>query len=293
MGKSKTAGAKAAGNGTKGKGPVKPAPKKSTPKKESTEKKPVAVKGNSPTPPPVVERKPLHLCALCHKGIYAGEPTKTLVGGDVSHPSCYRDPMATTEAQASARQAAGVYLDYNRRTCIAIKVDKLVTFVMREPDGAYEVFTEEVHKFKDRFTHYPSYPVERAARLYVGFALNLGASTEALDALSTLVTITTKERDMAAAKKKPGIATATKTASAKKDDAVKKTAAKKEPKQSGPKASTRFRELIMAGKHTDDQIFAIVKKEFSLDDSKRNYVGWYRNQLKKQGQKPPEPKAGK
>jgi hypothetical protein len=62
------------------------------------------------------------------------------------------------------------------------------------------------------------------------------------------------------------------------------------PKERRPSAASRFKELIMAGKSTDDKIFEAVQKEFGLDDSKRSYVGWYRNQLRKDGSNPPEAK---
>ena len=47
----------------------------------------------------------------------------------------------------------------------------------------------------------------------------------------------------------------------------------------------------MEGKLTDDQIFAKVQKEFNLDDNKRSYVKWYRNDLNKKGMNPPAAKA--
>ena len=43
----------------------------------------------------------------------------------------------------------------------------------------------------------------------------------------------------------------------------------------------------MEGGLTDDAIFEIVQEEFDLDASKRSYVAWYRNYLKKEGQNPP------
>lgn len=62
------------------------------------------------------------------------------------------------------------------------------------------------------------------------------------------------------------------------------------PKERKPSAASRFCDLIMEGKKTDDQIFAIVQKEFGLDDGKRSYVGWYRNKLRKDGKNPPDAK---
>jgi hypothetical protein len=70
-----------------------------------------------------------------------------------------------------------------------------------------------------------------------------------------------------------------------------KKKASKERKVSGEKretAAAMFCDLIMAGSLSDDKIFAKVKEKFGLDDKKRSYVAWYRNKLKKDGQKPPE-----
>lgn len=53
-------------------------------------------------------------------------------------------------------------------------------------------------------------------------------------------------------------------------------------------AAARFKELIMTGEMSDDEIFAAVQDEFSLSDDKRNYVGWYRNWLRKNGYNPPD-----
>lgn len=70
---------------------------------------------------------------------------------------------------------------------------------------------------------------------------------------------------------------------------TKKAAA---PRAAGQRsAADAFREHIRAGKLTDDAIFAAVQKEFGLDDKKRGYVSWYRNDLRKKGEKVPDAKA--
>lgn len=83
---------------------------------------------------------------------------------------------------------------------------------------------------------------------------------------------------------------ATKPATAPKAD--KAPAPAKEPKVARPSVSSRFCELIMEGKKTDDEIFAIVKKEFGLSDDKRSYVSWNRNNLLKKGKTPPPAVGG-
>jgi hypothetical protein len=74
--------------------------------------------------------------------------------------------------------------------------------------------------------------------------------------------------------------------SKKKSTTEKKTTTRK------PTAASRYRELILAGGKTDAQIFAIVKKQFDLDDSK-NHVAWYRGDLIRKGQEVPEVKIAK
>lgn len=190
------------------------------------------------------------------------------------------------------------------------------------------------------------YPVEKAAKLYVSYARQIGATQAAMNYLGELTTVTKEDITMATAKKtaktdkpkttpaakgslkgkgpaneaaaldasvktgtkkgdlpansvpkqKPGKA-ANPKAGAKKAVAKKpaakagKAKAEKAPSNRGPSASSRFQELIREGKLTDDQIFAKVQKEFSLDDKKRSYVSWYRNHMRKNGEKVPDAKA--
>ena len=90
-------------------------------------------------------------------------------------------------------------------------------------------------------------------------------------------------------------------ASAEKPAKVAKAAAEKaEPTEKKAKvagaqsAAALFKELIMAGKLTDDKIFEKVQEKFGLDDSKRSYVAWYRKDLIKKGvEGVPEAKGGK
>lgn len=83
---------------------------------------------------------------------------------------------------------------------------------------------------------------------------------------------------------------AKKKAAAKAAKQAKKKGGPAVPREQRETASSMFRELIMAGKLTDDQIFTKVQAKYKLDDGKRNYVSWYRYQLRKQGKKPPESK---
>lgn len=95
-----------------------------------------------------------------------------------------------------------------------------------------------------------------------------------------------KERIMEAKKRKAGVKKAT---AGKKAEA--KAKATKSPGEKRVTAASMFKELIMAGNFSDDVIFKKVQDKFGLDDKKRGYVAWYRNNLKKGGAKPPEPKG--
>ena len=57
-------------------------------------------------------------------------------------------------------------------------------------------------------------------------------------------------------------------------------------------AAAMFRVLILQNTMTDDEIFSKVKAAFNLEDSKRSYVAWYRNSMKKKGDNPPAPIGG-
>jgi len=83
-----------------------------------------------------------------------------------------------------------------------------------------------------------------------------------------------------------------KPAKTEKPAAITKPAKTKEPAAERKSASGMFKQLIMAGKLTDDQIFAEVQKEFGLEEKQRTYVKWYRNDLSKKGMNPPGPIGG-
>lgn len=203
-----------------------------------------------------------------------------------------------------------VHADHQRRTCIELDRDnEQVRFVALDVENGLNVGLAPPKEFDARFKPLADYPIGKAAQLYVEYARNLGATEQVMRALGKLTPVTHEDIEMATKKKAARVATAPKTGAAKKapakkaatkkeapakeTKAVKKAPAKKaagEKTGRGPTAASRFQELIMEGKKTDDQIFAVVQKEFGLDDSKKSYVKWYRNYLDKQGKKPPAAK---
>ena len=190
-----------------------------------------------------------------------------------------------------------VYTDYSRRTCIVIaRKGKRVSCVQMAEGAPFELADIDDSVFDRRYTkRLDDYPVARAAKLYVSFAVVLGGSAEALEELGRITPISNKELEMATAKKaasaaeKPAPAAKKSVKGATPAPTEKKAAAKTAPikaeKDSAPRetAAAMFQELLALGKHTDTVIFEKVQAKFGLDDKKRSYVGWYRNYMRKQG----------
>ena len=188
-----------------------------------------------------------------------------------------------------------VAADMQRRTCIAVnETDGHIHYIPLSYDNGLELESLPAKEFVKLFpTVMDDYPVERAATLYVQYSHSIGASQRALDSLGQFVKLSAKDIEMAS--KKPAAKAAAKSAAAKpaaaKTSKVAKTpAAKKEPGAPRESAAAMFKTLIMEGKLTDDKIFEKVAAKFGLDEKKRSYVAWYRNDLVKKGETPPEAK---
>jgi hypothetical protein len=198
-----------------------------------------------------------------------------------------------------------VCVDHQRHTVIETSRDDiLVEYIPLDISGLV-LCQLSIEAFDKQYHPLPDYPVEKAAGLYAEYAANLGGTPDAMRELGKLVPLTPKEIDVAttkAAAKVPAkkaikhiedTAAAKASVAAKKAKAAGKPAAKKvakEPAEKKPTAAQMFKDLIMAGELTDDKIFAKVQKAFGLDDNKRSYVKWYRNDLVKRGEKPPAAK---
>lgn len=197
--------------------------------------------------------------------------------------------------------------DWQRRTCIQVdRSNGEVSFIELDIDTGLEVRALPENSFDQRFKPLADYPPVRACQLYSEYARVMGASPDALRFLGALVNIPKEDFEMAV-KRKP--AAREQSAATARKSATKAVAPKAPPGGKGktkpvlkvkPKSTASagrpetpaamFRELILGGEHTDDAIFAKVQKKFGLDDSKRSYVAWYRNSLKKAGHKVPAPK---
>lgn len=208
-----------------------------------------------------------------------------------------------------------VVATHNRNTAILVDRDgDTISFIPLVGEAGFAVEQMSVKEFSGLYNVLADYPAARAAQLYAGYALSVGATKEAMEAIGRITKLSPKEIEMATAKKaavkaaateKPVKAPAAKTAAAKpaakaapakKEPAAKPAKALKpaaEPKAPRDSAATMFRELIMAGELTDDKIFEKVQKKFGLEDKSRSHVGWYRNNLQRQGKNPPAAKVGK
>jgi hypothetical protein len=204
--------------------------------------------------------------------------------------------------------------DRQRRTCLEVaRIAGQVKFIPLDIAEGLQVQMTSADSFDQRYQPMVNYPAEKAAQLYLSYGQTIGATKEALDYLGQVIHISEQEFKMATTKKtvaatasekklaqpKPAKASTKEPkpakAAATKEPKPAKVAATKEPKanvgEKRPSAAQVFKDLIMAGKLTDNQIFERVKNEFGLEENKRAYVNWYRNYLRKQGMNPPEPKV--
>jgi hypothetical protein len=190
--------------------------------------------------------------------------------------------------------SAATYKSITGVTALVVSRDaRGVAFISPTLNEQLAVTRLPASEFDERFTAFVGYPAANMAKLYASYAMTLGATQEALDFLGSFSTVSKQELDMATkAKPKPQPAkkAATKKPPPKAKTPPRKRGRKMRPTTGNETAAGLFCELIMAGKLTDDEIFAEVKRRYSLDDKKRGYVSWYRNHLKKRGQNPPAAK---
>lgn len=225
------------------------------------------------------------------------------------------DPMQGVPAVLDWPKKDNEYLvctDQLHRTCLVTYRDEACVQFIELTCDAFDVEEDTIREFDRRWKPLVGYPPERTAKLYASYAQYLGASQEVMEILGRLTSLTKQEIEMAIFKKgstKVEAAAAAKAVTGKSggkkvkgkaaeptkvkgkkaaaQPAESKSSASKGNGTKGPSAASEFKRLIMEGVMTDDQIFAAVKKQFGLDDSKRSYVAWYRNSLVKGGQKVP------
>jgi len=177
---------------------------------------------------------------------------------------------------------AEMYIDTNRKTCMKLREStNRVAFMILDMQRGLILEAMNPVSFHNMYKRLEQSNIDHSAKVYAECSRYVGSTERVLGILGRLTPMTQQEIDMAT--KRTTERAAVKAGATGTDAAPKK---KREITAAG-----RFQELIMKGTLTDDQIFAAVKKEFGLNDSKRYYVGWYRNYCKRQGKNPPPAKV--
>ena len=212
------------------------------------------------------------------------------------------------------------YYDRQRRTCIVVESDKSnVSLVKLDTSAGLRISLMPVDLFEDTYSEVAGYPIHKAIEQYSEFARYCGATQDVMNAfngildseekngvdvkLTRLKLQQVKLLDGKAAKPaddtppwddepsvdNPKPTKKGKTAMARQpkasvkvpsNSATTNTGSIKQPRRT---AASAFKDLILTGQYSDDEIFATVQKEFGLDDSKRSYVAYYRRELKNKG----------
>lgn len=179
------------------------------------------------------------------------------------------------------------YYDRGRHTVLKVEDDgKQVKYIPLNVSEGLMVVTTTQDKFKADYKPIPNYPIAKAVDLFVGYAKTLGATKEVMQLLSTVVTIT--EDDIKLATNRHQVVNNLAQAKSKKPLVEPASCL---PKQQS--AAQMFKDLIMEGRLSDDEIFKQVQINFGIDDSKLSYVKKYRNGLIKEGKNPPAEVAPK
>ena len=201
----------------------------------------------------------------------------------------------------------GVYVDRQGRTAVVTKVSgnrvEYVPLVTEEP---LEGQLAEDSDFLERYKLIDDYPPQRAVDIMVGFTVFTGMTEQAARWLGRVAEIKPDELSKSLAAASTPRATKSKDKRHKSDGVrvkevedkplakpAPKRAARTEPTAKAPvdkggkkprhSAAQMFKDLILEGKLTDDQIFEAVQKEFGLSDDKRRYVNGYRGTLIREG----------
>lgn len=203
------------------------------------------------------------------------------------------------------------YYDRHRHTILKFEETKdIVKFTPLDIVDGLKVVELPTKEFYDMYKPIPNYPIAKAIQVFLEYAKVLGATKEVMELFGKIVPITDEMIKTAISKRKvePKIDTEQskklkkevrkESAKTTQEKPVKKSVEKSTPKAKSTKtgepkisAAQMFKDLIMAGELTDDAIFKKVQDAFNLDDNKRGYVKWYRNNLIKSGVNPPTVKG--
>ncbi len=173
----------------------------------------------------------------------------------------------------------------HRRVCLEVgRTKDNVSFVAMAVGEPVKVATLRAAAFDAAYKAVPNYPAERAAELLARYAVETGASKDAMAALGRIVKLSPEAIEAATSRETEAVAKAVERGggfSAKP---------RADGSKGGETMSDMFKRLILAGGQTDEKIFTEVAKVFALGPEKLRYVASYRCTLKKKGLNPPERK---
>lgn len=198
---------------------------------------------------------------------------------------------------ARLRRDVGVYVNSKLKSCIRLhESDDHVLYVILDMARGLVIERLRATTFYVGFRPITTIggPTDTIKK-FAALARYIGSDHDTLTVLSRITPIPQEDMTMAIARKVAREAKKTEQAAAAKGaakkDGAKSTSAKKSGSTTPVSAASQFQALIMKGTMTDEQIFKAVQTQFGLSDSKRGYVQWYRNYLKKNGKNPPAAKS--
>ena len=77
-----------------------------------------------------------------------------------------------------AGNGVGVYRDSKWRTCLAVEYGAQVKYVPLDISKHFEILETSKDSFDKRYKFLPSYPLDKAAHLYINYAIPVGGTEE-------------------------------------------------------------------------------------------------------------------
>ena len=214
-----------------------------------------------------------------------------------------------------------IHRDFNAHTCIELdQKNGIVIYMTFNAEDGITVRRSALETFERLYKWLPHQSLKSAVKTFFDFGKYVRISNEARQYLAQLNNQFNKEFTMPHSQDelhKMSAAAKAANESKGKAKAEPKGKAKAEPKgkakaeskgkakaESKGKAKTPvtskdgkekkqgitpfMKELIMAGKLTDDEIFTQAQLKFGCDEKKRWYISWCRHDLRKKGINPPD-----
>ncbi len=108
--------------------------------------------------------------------------------------------MRSKQSTTSRPKGLTAYWDSSRRTCLLVRQsgsDVLhIPLVTGKP---LRIMSTREPAFNTRWKPIPDYPIEKAAKSILRFTQDLGATKDVMEALSSIIKVSTAQREQAAA----------------------------------------------------------------------------------------------